>query len=424
MWSWRTPLLVVLSAPLLCAAQGTRAGGQATPTEAPCTAIHSALHGDVLIGVRTEAVGGPPCAVLREYADWLQRSDALLDRPASRTARLSGREWDFASGALRFGAPRDFVLFRGDSLRRGPAGFPSTLHLTAFAAGADEPPRELGTWYVLVDEDSTSRHLFRSPLTARRPHAVLEDGGSVVYTTAGVSIDAAHVRRQLAEARALRRALGFTGPLPAARFVIGDPRDTTLTMLGVRRMARPLYAMMVAPPLAVFAPLSTARGLDAHELTHVATVGRRDAVPPSVGEGFAMHHGGSHGRPFDAAVCASARLRALPDLGAAELDSALSGAWWDDPRADVAGFALGHAVRWFIAQRGDSAWLFAEDATPPEPDALTFLARRAGIPRDSAMAALVAGFAARRAACAAPPARPAPVTPPSAAAGAPGRASR
>ena len=108
-----------------------------------------------------------------------------------------------------------------------------------------------------------------------------------------------------------------------------------------------------------------------------------------------------------------------------QLDSALAGQWWDDPRADVAGFALGHAVGWFIAQRGDSAWIFADGEPARSTDAIAFLSARSGIPRDTAMARLAEGLEARRLACPEPTppgagAVPrAPANPPSATARAP-----
>lgn len=418
----RVPLLALAAPHAVALLALAAAGPPPAPAELPCTVLDSRMHGMVVIGARLAAEGGPDCALMLEYADWLRRSDTLLALDPPRKARFTGREWDFALGAVRFGAPRHFVRVRGDSLRLTGDGHASVLHLSAVASDARGPLCDLGAWYVLVDIDSTGPRAFRSAVTARRPHPVLTDEGSVVYATRGVRIDPARVRAQLAEARALRAALGLPGAMPAARFVIGDATDTTLTMLGVRRMPRPLLAMMVAPPLAVFAPLSATRGLDPHELVHAATIGRRGVVPPSVGEGFAMHHGGSHGRPFAAAVCASATLRSLPALGPAELDSAFAGDWWEGARADVSGFALGHAVGWFIAQRGDSAWLFADGPPIASDDAVGFLAERAGLPRDTALARVAASFAARRAACP-PPAAP-PVSPPSAAAGAPAPASR
>lgn len=112
-----------------------------------------------------------------------------------------------------------------------------------------------------------------------------------------------------------------------------------------------------------------------------------------------MHHGGSHERPFAEAFCESKVLRALPPLDAAHLDSALAGQWWNEARADVAGFTLGHAIGWFIAQRGDSAWIFAEGEQAKDNDAIGFLAARSGIVRAEAIARIVEGIAARRAAC-------------------------
>lgn len=166
------------------------------------------------------------------------------------------------------------------------------------------------------------------------------------------------------------------------RFIVGPARDSTLAMLGVIGMERPLFAMMVSPPLAVFAPLPATGGLDPHELVHVATIGRRDVVPGSVGEAFAMHHGGSHGRTFADACCASALMRALPPLDASQLDS---------------------------------AWIFAEGEPVRDNDAIGFLAARAGLSRESALARIVTSFAARRSAC--PPV--APASPPEGAVGVP-----
>lgn len=377
-----------------------------TPSELPCTAVRSILHGVILIGARLGTIGGPACDVMQLYAQWLEASDTLDTGRPGRDARFTGREWDFASGAMRLGAPRYFVLIRGDSLSIAAPGRPARLHLSAFAAEPDERPRELGSWFVLIDEDSTSSRVFRSPVTARRLHAVFEDGRHLIYALGGVRVDGARVRTQLAEARALRRALGFIDPMPPARFIVGPPEDSTLAMLGVVRMERPLFAMTVSPPLTVFAPLTPTRGLDSHELVHVATVGRRGVVPASVGEGFAMHHGGAQERAFGEAFCASKPLRVLPPLDAPQLDSALAGHWWDDARADVAGLTLGHAVGWFIAERGDSAWIFADGEVAKDDDAIGFLASRAGIARAEAMARIVEGVEARRAACAV--ARPVP----------------
>lgn len=395
----RSSILGLSLVGLSLAAQAVGGAGGGPPDEVPCTAVRSALHGVIVIGARVPAAGGPSCAVMQQYAQWLEDSDSLLTARPARDARFTGREWDYASGAMRLGAPRYFVLIRGDSLTPNAPGRQGRLHLTAFAAEPAESPSELGSWFVLVDEDSTSSRMFRSPVTARRLHPVLEDGGQLVYAIGGVQLDGPRVRAQLAEARALRRALGFTDAMPRARFVVGPARDTTLAMLGVTRMDRPLFAMMVSPPLAVFAPLSASRGLDAHELVHVATFGRRDMIPGSVGEAFALHHGGSHGRPFAEDFCASTVLRALPPIDVAQLDSALAGHWWNDARADLAGFALGHAIGQFIAERGDSAWIFAEGEVARDNDAIGFLSARAGIARDRAMQRIVAGLAARRAAC-------------------------
>lgn len=386
----------------------------ATPAldEVPCTALRSALHGVVLLGTRLETVGGPPCGIMVEYRDWMERSDELLGARRPRDARFTGREWDFAAGAMRLGAPDWFVLIRGDSLSHAAFGRPRRLHLTAFASEPAQAPTRLGSWFVLVDEDSVAPRLFRSPVTSRRLHQVIEDRGSLVYAVGGVQVDGARVRAQFAEARALRAALGFTDLLPIARFVIGPAHDTTLAVLGVLQMDRPLFAMMVYPPLAVFAPVSAMKGLDAHEIVHVATFGRRDVIPGAVGEAFAMHHGGSHGRPFAESFCSNRTIRGVGALSMAQLDSALSGQWWNDRRADVAGFALGHAIGWFIAQRGDSAWIFAAGEPATNHDAIAFLAVRSGIARDSAMARITEGFEARRVAC---------PTLPSGAAGAPAR---
>jgi len=417
------------AASIVPAQQGLTAAAQRAPTsdEVPCTALRSSLHGVVLLGARTELTGGPPCALMQEYGDWLERSDALLTSARVRDARFSGREWDFAAGAMRLGAPDYFVLIRGDSLAYSPPGRPRRLHLSAFAAEPSQAPTRLGSWYVMVDEDSAAMRLFRSPVTEKRLHQVLEDRGSIVYAVSSVTINAAHVRSQLAEARALRAALGITEPLPRTRFIVGPARDTTLSVLGVREMWRPLFAMTVFPPLAVFAPLTARNGLDPHELVHVATFGRRDVVPASVGEAFAMHHGGSHGRDFSDAFCANRTIRALDSLTVAQLDSALDGLWWDDPRADVTGFALGHAMGWFLAQRGDSSWVFADGEPAKDNDAIAFLAARSGLARETAMAAIVEGFGRRRASCApqagARIAAPAASTSrPSGVAGVPGRA--
>lgn len=421
----RLPLLALalLSLPPL----GTPARAQ---DEVPCTALRSALHGVVLLGVRVASAGGPPCDLMVEYRDWMERSDDLLGVRRARDARFSGREWDFAAGAMRLGAPDWFVLIRGDSLTLAAPGRPRRLHLTAFAAEPAAAPSRLGSWFVLVDEDSVATRAFRSPVTGRRLHQVLEDGGSLVYAVGGVQVDGSRVRAQFAEMRALRAALGFTDPIPLARYVMAPARDTTLAVLGVSQMDRPLFAMMVFPPLAVFAPLSAQRGLDAHEIVHVATFGRRDVIPGTVGEAFAMHHGGSHGRSFADSFCTNRTIRGLTTLTVAQLDSSLAGRWWNDARADVAGFALGHAIGWFIAQRGDSAWIFADGPPATSTDAIAFLSARSGIPRDTAMARIAEGFEARRLACPAitAPAVPAGLsprsaTPPSGAAGDPGQAT-
>lgn len=420
----RRPLVVSLG--VLGALLTVPLGAQA-PEEVPCTALRSALHGVVLLGARLEAAGGPPCGIMVEYRDWMERSDDLLGARRPRDARFTGREWDFAAGAMRMGAPDWFVLIRGDSLTYAAMGRPRQLHLTAYAAEPAQAPTRLGSWFVLVDEDSVAPRLFRSPVAARRLHQVLEDRGSLVYAVGGVQIDAARVRAQFAQARALRAALGFTDPLPLARYVLGPTRDTTLATLGVKQMDRPLFAMMVYPPLAVFSPLSALGGLDAHEIVHVATFGRRDVVPGPVGEAFAMHHGGSHGKSFGESFCTNRTIRGLGPLSVPQLDSALAGRWWDDARADVAGFALGHAIGWFIAQRGDSAWIFADGAPATSNDAIAFLSARSGIARETAMERIAEGFDARRVACLAlAPAvitAPARTTPPSGGAGGPARGS-
>ncbi len=392
--------------------------------EVPCTAMRSALHGVVLLGARSLAAGGPTCDLMQKYRRWLEQSDDLLGRPRSGEQRFSGREWDFAAGALRLGAPTWFVLIRGDSITDAPPERPRRLHLTAFAAHPDEAPTRLGSWYVLVDQDSIASRVFRSPVTDRRLHQVAERRGSVVYAVGGVAMNTAKVRAQLDEAQALRTALGFSDPLPHARYIVGPARDTTLATLGVMQMDRPLFAMTVYPPLAVFAPVTAEGALDRHELVHVATFGRRDVIPPSVGEAFAMHHGGAHGRSFGAAFCANRTVRTLDTLTVAGLDSALAGHWWNDPRADVTGFALGHAMGWFFGQRSDSSWIFADGEPARDADAIGFLATRAGVARGAAMEAIVEGFLKRRAGCPSLPATATiAVSPPSAAAGARRRAS-
>ncbi len=410
----------------------TAAAASPAQTEVPCTALRSTLHGVVLLGARLESVGGPPCGIMVEYRDWMERSDALLDERRPRDARFTGREWDFAAGAMRMGAPDWFVLIRGDSLTYAAMGRPRQLHLTAYAAEPEQPPTRLGSWFVLVDEDSVAPRLFRSPVAARRLHPVIEDRGSLVYAVGGVQVDGARVRAQFAEARALRAALGFDDALPLARYILGPARDTTLATLGVRQMDRPLFAMMVFPPLAVFSPLSALGGLDAHEIVHVATFGRRDVIPGPVGEAFAMHHGGSHGKSFGESFCGNRTVLALDRLSVAQLDSALSGQWWNDPRADIAGYALGHAIGWFIAQRGDSAWIFADGEPAKSADAIAFLSARSGIAREEAMARIAEGFEERRRACPAAarstprptPTATMPASRPSAAAAAPAPGSR
>jgi len=419
----RAVAVLALAAPML-RGQSVPASPGPMGDEVPCTALRSALHGVVLLGARLRTTGGPPCTLMEEYRDWLARSDTVVGASRDRSVRFTGREWDFAAAALRLGAPTWFVLIRGDSLPPSAPGLARRLFLTAFAAEPGRAPARLGSWYVLVDEDSTARQLFRSPLTGRRLHAVLADAGSRVYAVGGVRLDAARVRRQLAEAAALRRALGFDSPLPRARFIVGPAGDSTLAMLGVVGMPRALYAMTVHPPLAVFQPLGADGGLDAHELVHVATFGRRDAIPPAVGEAFAMHHGGAHGRPFAEAFCANGTMRALDTLTTAQLDSALAGAWWRDPRADVTGFALGHAMGWFLARHGDSTWVFADGAPPDDPDALRFLAARSGLSRDAAVAGIVATFNARLRDCRATAASASRIRRPSGAADAPAPGSR
>jgi hypothetical protein len=366
--------------------------------EVPCSVLRSAAHGVLVLGARDRGVGGPGCAIMNEYRDWLARTDDLLT--AGPASRFTGREWDFASGAMRIGVPREFVLLRGDSLSPPRRDGTRRLHLTALVSDAVTPAVEVGSWHVLVDVDSASVRLFRSAVTERGLRVALRARSGTVWATRGVAVDGRRVRAQLAAARALRASLGFDDPLPPAHFIVGPAHDTTLAVLGITSRRRPLFAMMVHPPLAVFAPVGADGGLDAHELVHVATMGRREAVPPSVGEAYALHAAGSHGRPFAEAVCASRILGALPPLGAAQVDSALRGRWWDDDRADVAGFAMGHAIGWFIAARGDSAWIFADGPRAPDGDLLTFLGARAGIAREAALAAVTDGLAARRAACA------------------------
>ena len=372
--------------------------------ELACSLVQSELHGVLVLRARSRLIGGPLCDVLVQYGDWLKQSDALRAARRGAGARLTGREWDFASAAMRLGAmqlaaPGFFLVVRGDSLTPGAAGVPRRLHLTAFAGGEPEPLPTLGSWFVLVDEDSTSGLVFRSAVAGRRLQPVLEVRGSLVYSIGSAPLDGARVREQLVLAGALRNALGFTTPLPTARYVLGNTRDSTLAMLGVTRMERPFFAMMVFPPLTVFSPRSASGGLDDHEIVHVATFGRRDVIPGSVGEAFAMHHGGAQGRPFGEAFCASVVVRGLPPLTVPQLDSALGGRWWNDARADVAGFALGHTIGWFIEQHGDSAWIFAEGESATDNDAVGFLARRSAIPRDSAMRAVASTLAERRAEC-------------------------
>jgi hypothetical protein len=118
-----------------------------------------------------------------------------------------------------------------------------------------------------------------------------------------------------------------------------------------------------------------------------------------VGEGFAMHHGGSHGRTFDAAFCANAISRGLPPLSTAQLDSAMAGRWWNDARADVSGFALGHAMGWFLRARADSAWVFADGPPARDNDALAYLGQRAGIAREAALVEIARTLEERRTAC-------------------------
>lgn len=386
-------------------------GGEA---QVPCSVLRSAAHGVILLGARVQSSGGPPCALMDEYRDWLQRSDTLVLGRARRREGFTGREWDYASGAIRIGTPSFFVLIRGDSLSPARAGRPRRLHLTAFAAEDGSPIDTVGSWFVLVDEDSAAPRLFRPAFTARRPRRVLEERGTRVLALPGVRTVEAHIRAQLAAAQALRAALGFDDELPAAHIVLGPAGDSTLAMLGVVTKHRALYAMTVFPPLATFAPVTHDGGVDAHELVHLATFGRREVIPGAVAEAFAMHHGGSHGRPFAAAFCASRAFDGLPPLGPAALDSAMLGRWWHDARADVGGFALGHAMGWFLAARADSAWVFADGEPARDNDAVGFLARRAGIPRDSALQEVARTLDERRRACApaSPPAAAPPVRPP------------
>lgn len=383
------------------------------PDEVPCTVVRSIAHGVLVIGARARRVGGPDCALMGEYGQWLLRTDSLLGAPPARgRRRFTGREWDYASGAMRIGVPSAFVLLRGDSVSFADARGTRRLYLTAIAGDGLSAPEEVGSWLVMVDQDSSSLRLFRSVITERGLRVVLSGQWGVAWATRGVTVDARRVRSQLADAARLRRALGFDDAMPPAQFIIGPTKDTTLAMLGVAARGRALYAMMVRPPLAVFAPRAADGGIDAHELIHVATMGRRSMIPGSVGEAYAMHAGGSHGRSFARAVCASRLLDSLPPLDAAELDSAMSGRWWNDLRADVGGFALGHAIGWFIATRGDSAWIFAEGDPVRDDDALGFLSRRAEVAREFALDEVTRGFAARRAACG-------PASPPAAAPAAP-----
>ena len=439
--SWRGARAMLLACTALALGQPLRAQppNKTVPaadapreTEVPCSVLRSVAHGVIILGVRERSAGGPPCGIMNEYGAWLGRSDSLLiGRRAQRERdqrRVTGREWDFASGAMRVGAPTFFVLVRGDSLGPARRGHPRRLHLTAFTADETSPPVLAGSWYVLVDEDSNAVRMFRSAVAERSLHVALRNRSGTVLTTPGVSIDSRRVLEQLAKAQALRTALGFGDRLPAAQFIVGPPRDTTLAMLGVGTRRRSLFAMMVYPPLIVFAPLSAERGLDAHELVHVATFGRRTVVPGPVGEAYAMHVGGSHGRSFDEAFCRSTLFDSLPPLSAAQVDSATRGQWWNDLRADASGFVLGHAIGWFIAQRGDSAWIFADGPPTADNDALGFLSRRSGIALEAALDQIATTLSARQAECArqepspppvVPPSRNSPVSPPSAGAGAP-----
>ncbi len=394
-----SPSRVRRVAGLLAAIVALATAATAQDAQVPCSVLRSAAHGVILLGARVQTAGGPPCALMDEYRDWLLRSDSLVLGRLTRAPVFTGREWDYASGAMRMGTPTFFLLIRGDSITAARPYRPRRLYLTALAADESSPLDTVGSWYVLVDEDSTSSRMFRPAFTERRLRRVLEDDEATVLATPGVKVDAAVVRRQLAEARALRRALGFGNDFPPVRYVLGRAGDSTLAMLGVQSKHRPIFAMTVFPPLVVFSPASAGGGLDAHELVHVATFGRRDVVPAGVGEGFAMHHGGSHGRTFDAAFCANAVFRGLPPLSASQLDSAMAGRWWNDARADVSGFALGHAMGWFLRARADSAWVFAEGEPARDTDALAYLAQRAGIARATALAEIARTLEERRVAC-------------------------
>ncbi len=388
--------LLVASSASLAAQQVAAPDGGA---QVPCSVLRSAAHGVILLGARVQTAGGPACELMDEYRDWLLRSDSLVLGRLTRAPGFTGREWDYASGAMRMGTPTFFLLIRGDSISAARPPRPRRLHLTALAADESSPLDTVGSWYVLVDEDSTSSRMFRPAFTERRLRRVLEERDATVMAMPGVKVDGAVIRRQLAEARALRHALGFEDGFPAARFVLGRAGDSTLAMLGVKSKHRPIFAMTVFPPLVVFSPTSAEGGLDAHELVHVATFGRRDVIPAAVGEGFAMHHGGSHGRSFEAAFCASPVFSGLPPLTGAQLDSAMTGRWWNDARADVSGFALGHAMGWFLRERADSAWVFADGEPASDNDALGYLARRAGIARDAALREIARTLDERRATC-------------------------
>lgn len=407
LWPLALAAILAAAAPSRAAGQvpgpGSRPvdrSGREQPDEVPCSVVRSAAHGVLLIGARARRVGGPACDLMGEYGDWLLRTDSLLGTPPSRRPRrFTGREWDYASGAMRIGVPSAFVLLRGDSVSFADARGTRRLYLTAIAGDGGSAPEEVGSWHVLVDQDSSALRLFRSAITERGLRVVLSGKWGVAWATRNVTVDPRRVRSQLDAAARLRAALGFEDRMPPVQFIIGPPTDTTLAMLGVAARGRALYAMMVHPPLAVFAPRAADGGIDAHELVHVATMGRRGVVPGAVGEAYAMHAGGSHGRRFAEAFCASEVFDSLPPLGAAELDSAMAGLWWNDARADIAGFALGHAIGWFIATRGDSAWIFADGERAASEDALGFLAGRAGMVRDLALIEVTRSFAARRASC-------------------------
>lgn len=249
----------------------------------------------MLIGARLPIVGGPACGVMREYADWLQRSDTLLTSRRSADARFTGLEWDFAIGAMRLGAPRDFFLIRGDSLSATTPGRPRRLFLSAFAA------------------DSGALH--------RRPRARLHarDARRDRHGTAALRDDG------LAAARRLRAA---------ARH-----RRTRSTRTRARRDDRPT---------------------------------RRRAWE---------------------------RWRGVRNAS----------------RRLARAYVRRCVLRERAEARGDSAWILAEGDPVRDNDAIGFLAARAGLSRESALARIVTSFAARRTAC--PPV--APASPPSGAVGVP-----